>query len=37
MDKKAIMGLVFTAVAVAGGVLIASMIQKKLADKKVGE
>lgn len=33
MDKKAIMGVVFTVVGVAGGVLLASMIQKRIANK----
>ena len=34
MDKKAIMGIVFTALGVAGGVIIASMVQKKMAERK---
>jgi hypothetical protein len=34
MDKKEILGVVFTALGVAGGVLIATMVQKKMAEKK---
>lgn len=37
MDKKAVMGIVFTALGVAGGVLIATFAQKKLAERKVAE
>jgi len=34
MDKKAIMGIAFTIIGVAGGVLVATMIQKKMNEKK---
>jgi|TARA_B110000259_G_scaffold32230_1_gene35429 hypothetical protein len=33
MDKKAIMGVVFTAIGVASGVLIANMVTEKLLKK----
>ena len=33
MDKKAIMGIVFTAIGVASGVLIANMVTEKVIKK----
>jgi hypothetical protein len=33
MDKKAIMGIAFSIIGVAGGVLLATMLQKKMAEK----
>ena len=37
MDKKAIMGVVFTAVGVAGGVLLANIISEKMKAKAVAK
>lgn len=37
MDKKAIMGVVFTAFGVAGGVLLANLITKKMESKAVAK
>jgi|10_taG_2_1085330.scaffolds.fasta_scaffold141780_2 flagellar motor component MotA len=34
MDKKAIMGMVITIVSIAGGVLLANVIQSKVINKK---
>jgi len=35
MDKKQVMGVLFTVVGVAGGVLLATMIQKRIANKGI--
>jgi hypothetical protein len=37
MDKKAIMGIVFTAVGVAGGVVLATYISKKMAEARANK
>jgi hypothetical protein len=34
MDKKAIMGIVFTAVGVAGGVMLATYVSQKMAEAR---